>query len=174
MLKLSDALLNVSVMSLRTGSSVGTATGMIINPNNLKVEGWHVSDRFDGKKLILLSNDVRDLAPQGLVINDHEVLAEEDELVRLKKILEINFQLIGKYVMSQSGKKYGKVSDYAVETDSMFVKKIYASQPIIKSFSGGSISIDRTQIIEITNTRIIIEDATEKAGDVATSTIAAS
>lgn len=156
-------------MSLRTSGQVGTAIAMIINPNNLKVEGWYVQDQFSGKNLILLSSDVRDIAKQRLIINDHEVLSEPEELIRLKPIMEIGFDLIGKQVVSQSGKNYGKVSDFAVEIQSLLVKKIYASQSIIKSLSGGNNSIDRTQIIEITNRRIIIDDPTEKAKAVAAS-----
>ncbi|MBI5357257.1 hypothetical protein HZB74_00160 [Candidatus Saccharibacteria bacterium] len=161
MLKLGKDLVNISVMSLRTGSPVGTAVSMIINPNNLKVEGWYVQDQFTKKRLVLLSGDVRDLVPQGLAVNDHEVLSEENELIRLKPVLEIGFELNGKYVAAQSGKQYGKVSEFAVETDSFLVKKIYVSQSIVKSFSTGSLSIDRTQIVEITNRTIIIEDPTE-------------
>lgn len=162
MLKLSDALTNLPVMSLRTGGQVGTATSMIINPNNLKIEGWHVQDRFNSQDLVLVSSEVRDIAAQGIIVNDHEVLSPAGELVRLKPILEIGFVLIGKQVVSQSGQKYGKVSDYAVETEGLLVKKIYASQSIIKSFAGGNTSIDRTQIVEITDRQIIIEDALVK------------
>lgn len=173
MLKLSNALLNIPVMSLRTGGSVGQATEMIINPNNLKIEGWYVNDRFSGKKLILVSAEIRDISVKGIVINDHEVLAEPGELVRLKPVLEIGFALIGKQVVSQSGRRYGKVNDFAVETESLIIKKIYASQSIIKNFSGGNASIDRTQIVEITNSQIIIEDPTEKASEAAAATMPA-
>ena len=169
MLKLSNTLINVPVMSLRSGGRVGTATSMIINPNNLKIEGWYVQDKFSGVKLVLVSSEIRDVSMQGLIINDHEVLGEAGELVRLKPIMDIKFELIGKQVISQSGKKYGKVSDFAVETESLLVKKIYAQQSILKNFSGGNISIDRTQIVEITNSQIIIEDAFEKEKAVAVS-----
>jgi hypothetical protein len=43
----------------------------------------------------------------------------------------------------------------------MFVQKIYASQSILKSFTGGSLSIDRNQINEITPKRIIINELTK-------------
>ena len=165
MLKLSEAIIDIPVLSLRAGSQVGTATELIINPNNLKVEGWYVQDKFGGKRLVLVSSDVRELSSRGVIINDHEVLSELEELVRLKPIIEIGFLLIGKQVVSQGGKKYGKVTDFAVETESLLIKKIYATQPIIKNLAGGNASIDRTQIIEITNTKIIIDDATEKAGE---------
>lgn len=170
MLKLSNTFLNVQVMSLRTGGPIGMASSMIINPNNLKIEGWYIQDRFSGKRLVLVSSEIRDIAPQGIIINDHEVLAEADELVRLKPIMDIGFELIGKQVISQGGKKYGKVTDFAVETDSLLIKKVYAGQSIIKSFSGGNTSIDRTQIVEVTNSQIIIEDASIKAGEAVAAT----
>lgn len=165
MLKLGNSLNNIKVMSLRSGGQVGTATAMIINPKNLRVEGWYVKDSVNGEMLVLVRSEIRELSTRGIVVNDHEVLTSPDELVRLKFVIEINFKLLGKQVVSQSGRKYGKVSDFAVETESMIIKKIYATQSIIRSFSGGNTSIDRTQIIEITKNRIIIEDPLEKSRD---------
>ncbi|HVX57403.1 MAG TPA: hypothetical protein VHA37_06750 [Candidatus Saccharimonadales bacterium] len=164
MLQLSGALLRKSVLSLRTGTPIASVTGPIINPNNLKIEGFYCQDRFDKKKqLILLYQDIRDVMPDGYVVNDHDVLAEPDELVRLQKILKLDFQLIGKPVVTVSKEKVGKVSDYATEVETMFVQKLYASQSILKNFAGGSLSIDRTQIQEITPRRIIINDLLKSA-----------
>ena len=158
MLQLSALITNKPVMSLRTGTQVATAVAPIINPNNLKIEGFYCTDRFNNGELILLYQDIRDTIPQGFVIDDHDVLAEPEELVRLKKVLKLQFQLIGKPIVTVSKHKVGKVSDYAVETTTMYVQKIYASQSLLKSLTGGSLSIDRTQINEITDKRIIIND----------------
>lgn len=163
MLQLSGALLNKPVMSLRTGSQVATITGAIINPNNLKLEGFYcVDSKQRNKQLVLHYQDIRDVIARGIVVNDHEVLVEPEELIRLKDIMSIHFELIGKQVVTVSKSKVGKVSDYAVETASMYVQKIYASQSLIKSFTGGSLSIDRNQIVEITNRKIIIQDLLEE------------
>lgn len=151
-------MLNRPVMSLRTGTQVATATEPIINPNNLKIEGFYCTDRFDNKKLILLCQDIRDTIPQGFVIDDHDVLAEPEELVRLEKVLKLEFELLGKPIQTVSKQKVGKVGDYAVETSSMYIQKIYATQSLLKSLTGGSLSIDRSQINEITDKRIIIND----------------
>jgi sporulation protein YlmC with PRC-barrel domain len=158
MLQLSASLLEKSILSLRTGTPIATITAAIFNPNNLKVEGFYCIDKFDKRELILLCQDIRDVLKQGYVVNDHDVLVEPDELVRLKDILELNFELIGKQVETISRQKVGKVSDYAVETETMFVQKVYASQSILKSFTGGSLSIDRNQINEITPKRLIINE----------------
>jgi len=158
MLKLSATLGNKSVMSLRTGTPIATIQAPIINPNNLKIEGFYCQDRFDKSQLILLCRDIRDLLPQGYVVNDHDVLVEPEDLVRLKEVLELEFNPIGKQVITTSKEKVGKVSDYAVETDSMYIQKIYVAQSLFKSFTGGSLSIDRSQINEITPRRIIINE----------------
>ncbi len=163
MLQLSASILNKSILSLRTGMPIATITAPIFNPNNLKIEGFYCQDRFDKKELVLLHQDIREMLPQGYVVNDHDVLAEPSELIRLKEVLEIGFELIGKHVETISKVKVGKVSDYAVETETMFVQKIYVSQSILKSLTGGSLSIDRSQINEITPRRIIINELLKTA-----------
>lgn len=150
-------------MSLRTGTVIATITGPIINPDNLKVEGFYCEDSVDKTVLVLLYQDIRDMLPQGYVVNDHDVLVEPSELVRLKKVLDLNFELIGKQVVTAGKQKVGKVSDYATETETMFIQKIYASQSLLKSFTGGSLSIDPTQVQEITPSRVVISDLLEKA-----------
>lgn len=149
-------------MSLRTGGLVATAEEIIINPNNLKIEGWYCQDAFTKHRLVLLSQEVRDVVPQGLAINDHGDLSEPGELIRLQDILELKFELLGKPVFTDSGRKLGKVSDYAVEMKSLSVQKLYISQPVYRNFAGGQLSIDRTQIIEITNKQITVRDVDVK------------
>jgi uncharacterized protein YrrD len=164
MLQLSDALLRKSVLSLRTGAPVATIIAPIFNPNNLKIEGFYCQDRFEKKKqLVLLCQDIRDIMPDGYVINDHEVLAEPEDLVRLKKIIALNFELLGKQVVTVDKQKVGKVSDYATDLDTMYVQKLYVAQSILKNLAGGSLSIDRSQINEITPRRIIINELIKKA-----------
>jgi sporulation protein YlmC with PRC-barrel domain len=172
MLQLSEALTNKAVLSLRTGTPIATIIAPIINPDNLKIEGFYCEDRFDKSQLVLLCQDIRDLLPKGFVVNDHDVLAQPEELVRLKKVMDIDFSLIGKQVVTVDKQKVGKVSDYATETGSMFIQKIYVSQSILKSLTGGSLSIDRTQINEITPKRIIINELSKKAPATAPATAA--
>lgn len=169
MLKLSQSFVGTEVLSLRTGGPIAVCVRPLINPDNLKIEGWYTIDQAD-QRLILLASEVRDVLEQGIVVNDHDSLAPAEDLVRIKPLLELNFELIGKPVTTQSGKKMGKVNDYAVDTASLFIKKLYATQPIVKNLAGGTLSIDRTQIVEITTRRIIIEDPTEdvKAPAIAT------
>lgn len=171
MLQLSTNILNKSVLSLRTGTPIATITGAIINPHNLKIEGFYCQDRFNKAELVLVYQDIRDLLPQGYVVNDHDVLVEARELVRLKEVLELNFELIGKPVETLAKERVGKVSDFAAETETMFIQKIYVAQSILKSLTGGSLSIDRTQINEITPKKVVINEMMKKSPVPATAPI---
>ena len=159
MLQLSNMLLNRPVLSLRTGSAVAMAVGPIINPNNLKIEGFYCRDSFNKKQeLILLEQDIRDILPQGFVVNDHDVLVTPDELVRLHDVMTLNFTLIGKPVITNGKDRIGKVNDFATEIDSMTIQKLYVTRSMLKSLTNGELGIDRTQIIEITPKHIVIND----------------
>ncbi len=158
MLILSASLLGQSVMSLRTGSEVAITREYIINPNNLKIEGFFCDDRFDKSRLVLLGQDIRDHIKQGFVVDDHEVLVEPDELVRLKDILKMKFSLIGKPVVGANKQRLGKVTDFAIDGDSLYIQKLYIGQNLLKSFSGGTLSVDRSQIIEITDRKIVVQN----------------
>lgn len=162
MLQLSGMLLNRPVMSLRTGAQVATTFRAIINPNNLKIEGFYCQPSDSKKLLVLLYQDIRDVIPQGVVVNDFDVLSEPDELVRLKDVMSLNFELIGKQVVTVDKEKVGKVGDYAAETSTMFVQKLYVSQSLFKSFTGGNLGIDRTQIVEVTDKKIVIQELAQK------------
>ncbi len=163
MLQLSLTLSNKPVLSLRTGTMVATAYAPIINPDNLKIEGLHCKDRYNNCSLVLLFQDIRELNREGYVIDDFNVLSSSDELVRLADIRSLDYQIIGKPVETVSKVKLGKVSDYAVETANMYIQKLYVNRQIFKNFTGGSLSIDRHQIHEVTDKRIIVQDLLSEA-----------
>lgn len=165
MLVLSSKLQNQTVLSLRTGGQIATTTMPIMNPNNLKIEGFYVNDRFNHKNLVMLSQDIRDQLPQGFVIDDHEVLSEASELVRLQPVLKLKFDLLGKPVFTDKKQRLGKVNDYAVDNQTLYVQKIYVSQRLVKSLSGGQLSIDRNQIVEITDKKIVVLDPLQGTKD---------
>lgn len=163
MLQLSGMLLNRPIMSLRTGTQIATTLSAIINPNNLKIDGFYCQPTDANQRLVLLYQDIRDVIPQGLVVDDVESLTDPTELVRLREVMDLQFELIGKPVVTAAKEKLGKVNDFAAETTTMFIQKIYVSQSIFKSFTGGSLGIDRNQIVEITNKKVVIRELTKRA-----------
>jgi sporulation protein YlmC with PRC-barrel domain len=162
MLQLSSMLINRPILSLRTGTEVATAQQPIINPGTLKIEGFYCQDSHSRQHLILVSQDVREIMSQGIVINDHDVLVPPEELVRLKSVMQLNFVLLGKSVVTAGGTKLGKVGDYSVDSSNMYIQKIYVLQSILKSFNGSNLGVDRSQIVEITDKKIVVSELLHK------------
>jgi sporulation protein YlmC with PRC-barrel domain len=162
MLQLSGMLLNRPVLSLRIGRPIATTTGPVINPNNLKIEGFYCQEDKSRQTRILLSQDIRDIMPQGIVVNDQDALSDPDELVRLKEVIALGFDAIGKQVVTATKEKIGKVTDYSVEVDGLYIQKLYVSQSLFKSLGGGTLGIDRSQIVEITDKAIVVNDLHDK------------
>lgn len=163
MLKLANTLLSQSVFSLRSGGVVAHIESAIINPDNLKIEGFYCLDSRSRERLVLLVQDIRDIVPHGIVVDDHNVLVEADELVRLKQVLELQFELTGKPVQTVKKQKLGKVNDYAVDDRSFYVQKLYVERSLLKSLSSGQLSIDRAEIVEVTDKRVIIKELQKTA-----------
>lgn len=162
MLKLSGTLSQTPVVSLRTGRPIAMTDGPIINPNNLKIEGYYCTDILSKQSLILLTQDVREISAPGIIVDDYEVLSEQEDLIRLQKIFEIAYNLHGKQVITVKKQKIGKVQDFAYDTNSFFIQKLYVGQSIIKSFSTGQLIVDRTEIVEVTNRKVVIKELTKK------------
>ncbi len=174
MLQLSAKYYNQPVMSLRTGTQIATAIEPLINPNNLKIVGFFCEDKFENKELLLLTQDIRDTLPQGFAVDDHAALAEAEDLIRHKKVIEIRYQLLGKPVIVGKRKKLGKVVDFAVEAETLYIQKLYVGQHLFKSLTTGQLSVTRDRIIEITPKHIKVKNPKEpvKATDAATQPIA--
>jgi hypothetical protein len=161
MLRLSAGLRNQPVLSLRLGGPIATAQEPIINPHNLKIMGWWCKAPGEPRELVLLAEDVREITPAGLMVNDEEVLSTADDLVRHRSILDIHFTLIDKLVKTKS-QKLGKVSDFSFD-DSLFVQKMYVSRSMTKVFTTeDTLVVDRSQILEVTDHYILVKDADVK------------
>lgn len=165
MLQLSVSFINKPILSLRSGGEIGKTQGPIINPNNLHIEGFYCNDRFSKKQLILLSREIREVIGDGIIVNDHDAMTPESDLVRLRKIIDINFNILGKKVVTKHRVVLGKVNDYSVNSANMYIQKMYVTQPIMKSLKGGQLSIDRSQIIEITDKKIVVNNPDVYADD---------
>lgn len=159
---MSKSLYNLPVMSLRVGGPIATALEPIINPHNLKIMGWWCVVPSK-QRLVLLSEDVREIMPTGLAVNDESALATSDDLVRHREVLDTGFQLIDKVVRTKRS-KIGKVSDY-VYNDGMFVQKLYVAKSLVKILANeDTVIIDRSQILEVTDSHILVSDTEVSVG----------
>lgn len=162
MLLMSKSLYSQPVMSLRLGTPIAVAVEPIINPHNLKIVGWWCKVPGATKQHVLLAENVREAMLQGLAVDDDDSLSHSNDLVRHNEILGLHFQLPDKTVKTKT-RKLGKVSDFAYDSQSMLIQKLYVARPLTKLLaSEDTLIIDRNQIIEITDRYIVVRDADVK------------
>lgn len=165
MLKLSSTLVNIPIMGLQEAAAVGTAVRPLVNPNNLKIEGWFCTTPASKEVLFLPISDIREIARYGMAVNNRQNLAPLEEFIRLEKIMRLDYQLHGKLVVTESKKKLGKIEDFAANLDSFYIEKLYVNQRALSAFTKDQLVVSRLQIREITDKKIVVQDieAFEKA-----------
>lgn len=156
---------DIAVINMRSGQPEAKLTQPIIDPFKLEIVGFYTTHTPEN---ILLIRNIRELNRKQVMVDDTDTFSTQDELPRLKEVLDINYQLKGKRVVTHSRKRLGKVEDYIVDTISYHIEKIHVHQPLWRNFSGSTLIIDRKQILEVDNVTVTVSDATIESGALAT------
>lgn len=147
------------IVSMRTGYVVTRLQQPIIDPDKLEVCGFHTHQ----DNAVLLFNDVREITPKQAVIDDADVLSSPDDLHRLQEVLALDYQLPRKRTLTQSKQNLGTIEDYVIDTLSGKIQKLHVKQPLWRNFSGGTLIIDRGQILEVSDKFVLVSDAVIRA-----------
>lgn len=157
-------ILGMKVLSLHVGMAIAEVKELIVDPDNLSL----AAARVDGPLIrgevgeILDFKRVREWSKLGLIMNSTDDLAQAEEIVRIKKILELEFELTGMKVETESGRKLGRVSDFVLETDGQKILQIFVARPVIRSLIEPELIIGRKQIKSISNSKVVVKEATEQ------------
>ena len=157
-------LIGCPVLSLHVGGRIASVSELIIDPDNLKIIACRVEGPLVGREVgeILLMESVREFSRLGMIVDSADEFVEPDEVIRVKKILELNFHLPGLKVEAKNGAKLGKVSDFTLEPSSWQVQQLIVQRPLVKAFLDPELTIPRSRIEEINDYKIIIKDETDK------------
>lgn len=151
------------IMGLQTGTRLGTTKAPLIDPSNLKIVAYEIEGpRIVERPSYLRIADVRELGRLGMIIDSNDEFVGKDDVVAIKKIIDLNFNLIRLTVIDETKHKLGKVGDFVVDTDSFFIQQITVKRGFIKSFAETEILIHRNQIIEINDSAIIVKSGLDK------------
>ncbi|HSE61349.1 MAG TPA: PRC-barrel domain-containing protein [Candidatus Saccharimonadales bacterium] len=160
MLVLKERILNIPVMSLQTGAELARTQTSIIDPRELKIVAFYCQGpTLDVNPAILTIDDIREVSDLGFIVDDADTLMSPDDLVRLKTIISYNFTLEGKQVVEENGRKVGKVANYTVDTKSFFIMQLHVQPGFMQAWGTVEVIISRTQIIEVTDTAVIVRGA---------------
>ncbi|HWZ66156.1 MAG TPA: hypothetical protein VNX65_05210 [Patescibacteria group bacterium] len=160
MLVLSNHLIGIPIMGLHTGTELGKTVRPIIDPAQLHIQAFYCEGPLiDFKPAILHTGDVRELSTIGIIVDSSDNIMPPDDLVRLQPLLDLNFKLDDKLVVEESGHKLGRVVNYIVESDTFYILKLHIKPGLIQSMMVTELIIDRSQIINITDDKIVVKQA---------------
>lgn len=149
---------NTPVMSLQTGAQLAKITKAMIDPRNLTVVAFEV----DGPLLtdtptFLRVDDIRDVAPMGIIIDSADEMVGLNDVIKLKKLYNLGFSLIGLPVIDEHKRKLGKVENFTLETGGFVIQQLSVKRGLIRGLTDTGLLIHRSQIVEITDTEIIVK-----------------
>ena len=161
----SNRLIGCPVLSLHLGGPIGNITSEITDPENLKIIAAYVNGPQTGNGEygnILDVRSIREYSNLGIIIDSIDDLVMSGDVIKIDKIIELNFSVIGLDVKTKNGTKLGKVISYTFDPESMMIMQFIVKRPLVKSFLDPEIIIGRSQIKEVNDYELIIKDEEEK------------
>lgn len=165
MLISNSRLIGSPVLSLHIGGQIAQVTSEIIDPNDLKiialnVDGPQTGDGEHGD--ILDVRSIREYSTLGMIIDSIDDLVSEEDVIKIAKVLALNFSLIGLTVKTKKGTKLGKIVDYTFDTETFSVMQLIVKRPVIKSIIDPELTIGRSEIKEVNDYEVIVKDEEDK------------
>ncbi|MCL1839794.1 hypothetical protein FWF89_02215 [Candidatus Saccharibacteria bacterium] len=164
MLVTGSKLLGYPVLSLHVGGEIARTTEPIIDPDGLKVVGYTLSGPLVKGEAgdILDMSSVREFAPSGMIVDSADEFVNREDVVRIDKVMSLNFKLIGLKVVTNKGKALGKVADYTLDSSSFIVYQLIVKRPALKALMDPELTINRSQIVEVDDYKIVVKNEDEK------------
>lgn len=156
-------LVNCPVLSLHVGNRIASVSEAIVDPNDLKIIAFRVEGPLVGKDTgeILPIDSIREFSRLGIIIDSIDELVDADDIIRIRDILKLNFNLKGLKVETKKKSKLGKVGDFTVNSSDWHVQQLIVQRPLVKSFLDPELVIDRNRIIEVDDYKVIVKEEVE-------------
>lgn len=154
MLVYASKLIGTPIFSVQAGGAITNVSSAIIDPNDLKIIGLKVNAPGG----ILDVNSIREYSQYGIVIDSDDEIVTPDDIIKIKDILALNFELVGLKVETKKGTKLGKIIGFSFNSDDFMVQQIIVKRPTIKSFVDPELTIHRREIVEIDDYKVVVKD----------------
>lgn len=151
-------------MSLQTGNRLAQTEKPIIDPATLHIVAYEISGPLlSDKPSFLRTADIREYGRLGMIINSNDEIVGLDDVLQIEKIYELNFELIGMTVIDEHRRKLGKVDNYTLETGDFIIQQLNVRRGFLQGISDTGLLINRSQILEINNSTIVVKSPTKKS-----------
>jgi hypothetical protein len=157
MILIGSALENAPIMGLQTGAELARTKRPIIDPANLGVVAYELEGPLlDETPSLLRIADVRELSDLGFIVDSSDEFIQPQDVIKVKEIYDLNFNLVGMPVTDEKNSKLGKVIDFTLDTSGFIVQQLTVRRPLIRSLNDTELVIHRSQIIEINDHSIVV------------------
>jgi uncharacterized protein YrrD len=166
MLMFGEKFIDMPILSLQTGQEVARTEKAVIDPTHLTVVAYYVNGQtLDFSPALLRVADIREIGKMGAIINSSDEFISPDDIVKLQKVLELDFILDGMNVIDDHKQKLGKVFRYTLDPETFVIHQLHIKRPLLKSFNDSQLLIHRSQIIAISKDTITVRAADMKLSD---------
>lgn len=154
-------LKGLPIISLEANEPIGAVIKPVIDPSDLRVDALFCKSDGGSTARVLLMRDIRQISDELILVNSESDLVEFDDIIRLRATIRANFDLVDKTVITESGHKLGVVRDFSINYEAARVQSLFVGPKFFGSQQFGHNHIDRNQIINVTDTKIVVQDTTE-------------
>jgi sporulation protein YlmC with PRC-barrel domain len=154
---------NLPIISLQTSEAVARLGTPIIDISTLEIVAFRCEIPHHHQSAVLITRDIRQVATDCFFIDNEDELADPHDIVRLAPQIHDNFSPLGKPVVSDIGRRLGVVDDYSINLETHRIQKLYVRPSGLRAWIGTNLTIDRTQILDVSSKQIVVRDAATRA-----------
>ncbi|MCY4088677.1 MAG: hypothetical protein OXF49_00910 [Candidatus Saccharibacteria bacterium] len=152
MLYLANQFLQCQVISLETLKIIGHINGILVDPYRFEVAGFWIQPYTKNYKHwpVLLRQSMRQFDDQKVYVNSIHELNSPLDLPKLKQILEEDYQIPDKKIISTDQKTLGIAENFSFHSESFKIMHVIMKPPIHRRLSKSRQQFERRQIEKIT------------------------
>lgn len=163
MLVYASRLIGTPIISVQAAGEIAVISDIFIDPDGFKIIAFRVVGATPSRTQdILPVKSIREFSTSGIVIDSVDELVEPSDVIAIQKVIDLHFFLPGLKVETRRGTKLGRVLDFTVTDNDFYVQQIIVKRPLAKSFLDPELTVPRSEIVELTDYKIIVKDE-EKA-----------
>lgn len=159
-----NTIIGLPVVSIETGAKINTIKEVIYDGINNQVKAFVVDEKgwFNGAKIIAMS-DIHSIGEDAVMVKTENVIlpASQHYDTSISSIANSENFLTKSEVMTESGKKLGRVVDIYFDFPSGIVNSIEVSEGLIENLKSGTKQIHIQDIITIGTDSLIVKDIAE-------------
>lgn len=157
MLISAKSLPGTKIYSMQSVSAIGQVSAPIIDPDKLQIVAFYIAGPNVHAANILPATSIREYSNYGFIVDSADELSEPGDIVRVDKAIELGFGLLGLKVITKKGSRLGHVTDFTIKAEDCIITSLIVKRPVFKSFIDPELTIPRSEIIEVTDTSVIIK-----------------